>query len=148
MRSTGGRIFLKLLSFCSAPVSSKAFRGACNRLAMIPQSARPQERGGRFPPAITPKAWRQRRHCSGMPALIVMPSDAPKPKIEGTRALGAQIVTYDRVREDREAIAAKICAERGAVLVKPFDACRDYRRAGHGGAGDRQGGGPFGRDPG
>ena len=57
----------------------------------------------------------------GMPALIVMPSDAPRPKIEGTRAFGAEIVTYDRVREDREAIAAKICAERGAVLVKPFD---------------------------
>jgi threonine dehydratase len=53
--------------------------------------------------------------------LIVMPSDAPRPKIEGTRAFGAEIVSYDRVRDDREAIAAKICAERGAVLVKPFD---------------------------
>jgi threonine dehydratase len=57
----------------------------------------------------------------GMPALIVMPADAPRPKIEGTRAFGAEIVTYDRVREDREAIASRICAERGAVLVKPFD---------------------------
>jgi threonine dehydratase len=57
----------------------------------------------------------------GMPALIVMPSDAPRPKIEGTRAFGAEIVSYDRVRDDREAIATKICAERGAVLVKPFD---------------------------
>ncbi len=56
-----------------------------------------------------------------MPALIVMPSDAPRPKIEGTRAFGAEIVTYDRMRDDREAIAARICAERGAVLVKPFD---------------------------
>jgi len=53
--------------------------------------------------------------------LIVMPSDAPRPKVEGTRAFGAEIVTYDRVREDREAIATRICAERGAVLVKPFD---------------------------
>ncbi len=43
----------------------------------------------------------------GIPALIVMPVDAPKAKIEGTRALGAQIVTYDRVRDDREAIAGK-----------------------------------------
>ncbi len=57
----------------------------------------------------------------GMPALIVMPSDAPRPKIEGTRAYGAAIVEYDRVRDDREAIAARICAERGAVLIKPFD---------------------------
>jgi threonine dehydratase len=56
-----------------------------------------------------------------MPAVIVMPRDAPRPKIEGTRAYGATIVEYDRVREDREAIAAAICAERGAVLVKPFD---------------------------
>ena len=41
--------------------------------------------------------------------------------MEGTRAYGATIVTYDRLRDDREAIAAKICAERQAVLVKPFD---------------------------
>ena len=57
----------------------------------------------------------------GMPAVIVMPSDAPRSKIEGTRALGGTIVEYDRRRDDREAIAARICAERGAVLVKPFD---------------------------
>jgi threonine dehydratase len=56
-----------------------------------------------------------------MPAVIVMPSDAPRPKIEGTRAFGATIVEYDRVTEDREAIASRICAERGAVLVKPYD---------------------------
>ena len=57
----------------------------------------------------------------GMRALIVMPADAPRAKIEGTRALGAEIVLYDRVGEDREAIAGRICAERGATLVKPFD---------------------------
>jgi threonine dehydratase len=56
-----------------------------------------------------------------MQALIVMPSDAPRAKIDGTRALGAEIVLYDRVREDREAIAARICSERGATLVRPFD---------------------------
>jgi threonine dehydratase len=53
--------------------------------------------------------------------VIVMPSDAPRAKIEGTRALGATIVEYDRVRDDREAIATRLCAERGAVLVKPYD---------------------------
>ena len=57
----------------------------------------------------------------GMPALIVMPSDAPRPKIEGTRALGAEIVLYDRRTEDREAIAAGIREERGATLIKPYD---------------------------
>ncbi len=43
----------------------------------------------------------------GMQALIVMPADAPRAKIEGTRALGAEIVLYDRQREDREAIAGR-----------------------------------------
>jgi len=50
-----------------------------------------------------------------------MPSDAPRAKVEGTRAYGAQIVTYDRVTDDREAIAARFCTERGATLVKPYD---------------------------
>src|SRR5581483_1026306 len=52
---------------------------------------------------------------------IVMPADAPKAKIEGTRAFGAEIVSYDRLRDDREAIAERICKERGATLVKPYD---------------------------
>ena len=56
-----------------------------------------------------------------MKAAIVMPADAPRAKIAGTAALGAEIVHYDRVRDDREAIAAKICTERGATLVKPYD---------------------------
>ena len=56
-----------------------------------------------------------------MPALIVMPRDVPRAKLDGTRALGAEIVFYDRVKDNREAIAEKICAERGATLIKPFD---------------------------
>jgi threonine dehydratase len=115
---TGGRVFLKLETL--QRTGSFKFRGACNRLAMIPESER----------SNGVVAFSSGNHAQGvaaaaslfaMPALIVMPSDAPRPKIEGTRAFGAEIVTYDRVREDREAIAAKICAERGAVLVKPFD---------------------------
>ena len=115
---TGGRVFLKL-EFLQRTGSFK-FRGACNRLAMIPEEQR----------ANGVVAFSSGNHAQGvaaaaalfnMPALIVMPSDAPRPKIEGTRAFGAEIVPYDRVREDREAIAARICAERGAVLVKPFD---------------------------
>jgi threonine dehydratase len=50
-----------------------------------------------------------------------MPKDAPRAKIEGTKAFGAGVVYYDRVTDDREAIAAKICKERGATLVRPFD---------------------------
>jgi threonine dehydratase len=50
-----------------------------------------------------------------------MPADAPRTKIENTRAYGAKVVTYDRKREDREAIARKIQEESGATLIKPFD---------------------------
>ncbi len=56
-----------------------------------------------------------------MPATIVMPEDAPKAKLESTRAHAARIVTYNRKRESREEIAQKISAETGAALVPPFD---------------------------
>jgi len=115
---TGGRIFLKLETL--QRTGSFKFRGACNRLAMIPQSAKSAGvvafSSGNHAQGVAAAAA-----LFGIPALIVMPSDAPRPKIEGTRVFGAEIVSYDRARDDREAIAAKICAERGAVLVKPFD---------------------------
>ena len=57
----------------------------------------------------------------GIPALIVMPKDAPAPKLEGTRSYGADVVFYDRVADDREAIARAICEERGATLIRPYD---------------------------
>jgi threonine dehydratase len=57
----------------------------------------------------------------GAPATIVMPQDAPRSKMEPTRALGATIVTYDRLKDDREAIAAKLMGESGATLVPPYD---------------------------
>ncbi len=60
------------------------------------------------------------RHV-GAKATIVMPQDAPRSKMESTRALGAHIVTYDRLREDRESIAADILEETGATLVHPYD---------------------------
>lgn len=69
----------------------------------------------------------------GIKATIVMPSDAPKIKLETTRANGATVVTYDRVRESREEIGARLSAEAGASLVKPFD--DPYVIAGQGTAG-------------
>src|SRR5262249_19945963 len=56
-----------------------------------------------------------------MPAVIVMPEDAPRPKRERTAQLGAEVVLYDRARDDREAIARGLAAERHAVLVPPYD---------------------------
>ncbi|MEZ5995944.1 MAG: pyridoxal-phosphate dependent enzyme [Hyphomonadaceae bacterium] len=57
----------------------------------------------------------------GIAATIVMPSDAPKIKLETTRATGAKVITYDRVRESREEIGARLASESGAALIKPFD---------------------------
>lgn len=57
----------------------------------------------------------------GAPVVIVMPADAPKMKIENTRALGAEVVLYDRATEDRDALAARLSADRGLTLIKPFD---------------------------
>lgn len=57
----------------------------------------------------------------GIPAVIVMPADAPQVKVDGTRGEGAEIIFYDRRNESREAIAAKISAETGATVVPSFD---------------------------
>jgi threo-3-hydroxy-L-aspartate ammonia-lyase len=57
----------------------------------------------------------------GIKATLVMPDDAPKSKLEATRSHGAEIVIYDRLKEDREAIGRRISEETGAVLAPPFD---------------------------
>jgi threonine dehydratase len=57
----------------------------------------------------------------GVPAVIVMPADAPRVKVENTRALGAEVILYDRALDDRDMLGATIAAERGLTLVKPFD---------------------------
>ncbi|MBZ9791463.1 threonine/serine dehydratase [Rhizobium sp. 3T7] len=57
----------------------------------------------------------------GIPSVIVMPSDAPKLKIANTRALGAEVVLYDRATQDRDAIGAELSAAHGLTLIKPFD---------------------------
>jgi threonine dehydratase len=64
-------------------------------------------------------AWAAAAH--GAPAVIVMPSDAPAVKIDGTKAYGAEVVLYDRGRDDRDALGAGLAAERGLTLVPPFD---------------------------
>src|ERR1700743_1434662 len=88
---TGGRVFLKpeLLQ----RTGSFKFRGAFNRIAMIPQS----ERGGgvvAFSSGNHARGVGAAAMLFGMKALIVMPSDAPASKIDGTRALGGQVVLY------------------------------------------------------
>ena len=114
----GGRIFLKPENL--QRTGSFKIRGATNRLLMIPEA----DRGAgvvAFSSGNHAQGVAAAAASLGMGATIVMPVDAPQAKLEGTRALGAQIVTYDRHREDREAIAQQICDARGAVLVRPFD---------------------------
>ena len=116
---TGGRVFLKLEIL--QRTGSFKFRGACNRILMIPEAERANGvvafSSGNHAQGVAAAA-----QLFGIPALIVMPADAPRAKIEGTRAYGrADCRLYDRVRDDREAIAARFCAERGATLVRPYD---------------------------
>ena len=115
---TGGRVFLKAETL--QRTGSFKFRGAYNRLAAIP----PGERTGGV------VAYSSGNHAQGvaaaarllgMPCVIVMPRDAPRAKRERTVALGAELVLYDRERDDREAIARELAARRGAVLVPPYD---------------------------
>ncbi|MFO1201717.1 MAG: threonine/serine dehydratase [Tabrizicola sp.] len=64
-------------------------------------------------------AYAAARHDA--PCVILMPSDAPQVKIANTRAYGAEVVLYDRATEDRDAIGARLAADRGLSLIKPYD---------------------------
>jgi threonine dehydratase len=115
---TGGRIFLKAETL--QRTGSFKFRGAYNKLASIPA----ERRGGgvvAFSSGNHAQGVAAAARLLGMCCVIVMPSDAPRAKRERTAALGAEIVLYDRVREDREAIANTIAERRGATLVPPYD---------------------------
>ncbi|MDD0837409.1 threo-3-hydroxy-L-aspartate ammonia-lyase [Curvibacter sp. HBC61] len=57
----------------------------------------------------------------GMPAVIVMPADAPSAKLAATRGYGAEVITYDRYTEDRDALTRRLAEERGMTLIPPFD---------------------------
>ena len=114
----GGRVLVKFEG--AQHTGSFKFRGAYNRLARIPKEAR----------ASGVVAWSSGNHAQGVaaaakllgiPATIVMPSDAPSIKLENTRALGAEVVLYNRLTESREKIARELANTRGAVLVPSFD---------------------------
>jgi threonine dehydratase len=115
---TGGRVFLKAETL--QRTGSFKFRGAYNKLAALP----PEGRAGgvvAFSSGNHAQGVAAAARLLGMPCVIVMPSDAPRAKRERTAAQGAEIVLYDRARDDREAMAADIAARRGATLVPPYD---------------------------
>ena len=118
---SGGRILLKVEAL--QRTGTFKFRGAFNRICRLDE--------GEIARGVL--AWSSGNHAQGVaaaaalvgaPATIVMPSDAPVPKIDNTRALGAEIVFYDRYTESREAIGTAIARERGATIVPPYDDAR------------------------
>lgn len=102
------------------PIGAFKLRGAWHRLTALTEDEKKAGvvafSSGNHAQGV---AWAAAR--LGIRAAIVMPSDAPALKVEGTRALGAEIILYDRKSESREAIAAQCAQDRGAVLVPSFD---------------------------
>ncbi|HYS12045.1 MAG TPA: threo-3-hydroxy-L-aspartate ammonia-lyase [Burkholderiaceae bacterium] len=116
--ATGAQLFFKCENL--QRMGAFKFRGAYNALAQFS----PQQRkhgvvafsSGNHAQAIALAA-----RLLDIPATIVMPHDAPQMKIEATRGYGAQVIGYDRYKEDREAIGKRLAAERSLTLIPPFD---------------------------
>jgi threonine dehydratase len=115
---TGGRILLKAESL--QRTGSFKFRGAYNFLSQIEPDTRQKGvvaySSGNHAQGVAAAA-----QIYGVPATIVMPSDAPAMKVENTRGYGAEVVLYDRLHEKREVIAAEIAGSKNATLVPPYD---------------------------
>ncbi|MES2096290.1 MAG: threonine/serine dehydratase [Pseudomonadota bacterium] len=105
---------------CLQPIGAFKLRGAWHRLTALDENQRAKGvvafSSGNHAQGV---AWAAKR--LGMPATIVMPADAPRAKRDGTLALGAEVVAYDRMTEDRIAIASHLAEARGATLVPSFD---------------------------
>jgi threonine dehydratase len=115
---TGARVLFK--AEVLQRTGSFKFRGAFNKISSIPEHER----------AAGVVAFSSGNHAQGvaaaaqiygMPATIVMPADAPLSKRERTKSYGAEVVLYDRLKEDREAIARGIAEQRQATIVPPYD---------------------------
>lgn len=116
--ATGIQAFFKCENFQKG--GAFKIRGASNFIFSIPKDHLSQgvvaHSSGNHAQAVAIAA-----RAVGARATLVMPEDAPRAKMEATRAQGAQIVTYDRIAGNREAISGRISAETGATLVPPFD---------------------------
>ena len=113
-----GELFFKCENF--QRMGAFKFRGAYNALAQFSESQK--KRGvcafssGNHAQGIALSA-----QLLGIPATIVMPLDSPAVKMSATRGYGAEVITYDRYKEDREAIGKKLSQERGMTLIPPYD---------------------------
>ena len=114
----GGTIWCK--AECLQPIGAFKIRGGWHRLTDLTGEQRTKGvvafSSGNHAQGV---AWAARR--LGMPATIIMPEDAPEAKLANTRALGAEIITYDRMTGSREQLAADLSKKTGAVVVPSFD---------------------------
>ena len=115
---TGAQLFFKCENL--QRMGAFKFRGAYNALARFTPEQRARGAiaysSGNHAQAVALSA-----RLLGMPALIVMPEDAPALKIEATRGYGAEVILYDRYTVDREALGQRLAAERGMTLIPPYD---------------------------
>lgn len=116
--AAGRRIFVK--AECLQLTGSFKFRGGWSAISALDPATRAKGvmaySSGNHAQGVALAA-----QAHGIPAVILMPSDAPQVKIANTRAYGAEVILYDRATEDRDAIGARLTAERGLTLIKPFD---------------------------
>ena len=115
---TGGRILLKAETM--QRVGSFKFRGAYNAIVQVDKAANPGGvvacSSGNHAQGVAAAAT-----LCGVTSLVVMPKDAPRMKVDRTKAFGAEVYLYDRETEDRDAIALRLCQERKAAFIPPFD---------------------------
>jgi threonine dehydratase len=114
----GGEVYFKAENFQRA--GAFKFRGAYNKIAALSE----EERGRgilAYSSGNHAQATALAASLFSVPAAIVMPQDAPPPKVAATRAYGAEVIFYDRYRENREEVGHRLCRERGMTLVPPFD---------------------------
>lgn len=114
----GRRVLVK--AECLQHTGSFKFRGAWSAVSALPEDTRKNGviaySSGNHAQGIAAAA-----KAFGIPAVIVMPSDAPQLKIDNTRALGGEVVLYTRGSEAREEIGNRLAQERGLTLIKPYD---------------------------
>lgn len=114
----GREVFFKCENFQRA--GAFKMRGATNKIRTL--SAEERARGVvAFSSGNHAQAVALASRDAGTRAVIVMPDDAPRAKVEATRGYGAEIIFYDRQRDDREGVTRRVAEERGAVLVPPYD---------------------------
>jgi threo-3-hydroxy-L-aspartate ammonia-lyase len=116
--ATGATVFFKCENFQRA--GAFKFRGAFNALSCLDDAARARGviafSSGNHAQAVALAA-----RILGIESTIVMPEDAPAIKLQATRGYGGRVVSYDRYRENREAVAQRLAESSGATLIPPFD---------------------------